>query len=237
MLRLAHISLWIGILLPASAFARETVYLKSGFSLEADSHKQQDQSLILFLGTGTLEVATDQVTRIEPIPDANRAPAGARPSESATPLEILNNAADTQGVDEDFVRSVAKVESGLRQQSFSPKGAIGLMQLMPATAAGLGVNPGEISENARGGAKYLRDLLIRYHGNSALALAAYNAGPEAVAKFGGIPPYPETERYIVLVLREYERQSKARLRALSAAPGAKAATPNVTALNKTSATR
>jgi len=115
-----------------------------------------------------------------------------------------------QGLDEDFVGSVAKVESGLRQTAISKKGAIGLMQLMPSTAAELRVNPTRAPENAKGGAMYLRDLLIRYQGNSALALAAYNAGPGAVAKFGGVPPFEETRRYIVLVLREYGRRVQAK---------------------------
>jgi soluble lytic murein transglycosylase-like protein len=126
------------------------------------------------------------------------------------PDSILNHAAYAEGLDEDFVHSVAKVESGLRQTAVSKKGAIGLMQLMPSTAAELGVDPTRAPDNAQGGAMYLRDLLIRYRGNSALALAAYNAGPGAVARFGGVPPYEETRRYVVLVLREYGRRLHAR---------------------------
>jgi soluble lytic murein transglycosylase-like protein len=82
------------------------------------------------------------------------------------------------------------------------------MQLIPSTAAELGVNANQADENARGGAKYLRTLLLRYHGDSVLALAAYNAGPGAVDKFGGVPPYEETRRYVLKVLREYERQHR-----------------------------
>jgi soluble lytic murein transglycosylase-like protein len=76
---------------------------------------------------------------------------------------------------------------------------------MPGTAASLGIDPNRAVENAQGGAMYLRSLLLRYHGNSALALAAYNAGPGAVERFGSVPPYEETRRYIVKVLREYTR--------------------------------
>jgi soluble lytic murein transglycosylase-like protein len=119
---------------------------------------------------------------------------------------LLLNAAVAQGVDAAFVRSVAKVESGLRQDAVSHKGALGLMQLMPQTALQLEVNPVQADDNALGGAKYLRQLLLQYHGDSVLALAAYNAGPRAVAKFGGVPPYAETQRYIVRVLNEYQRQ-------------------------------
>lgn len=201
--------------LAGTCSAREAVYLKSGFSLEADSHTQQDQTLVVHVGTGTLEFSASEVDRIETIPDSGPARAALTPSpEFQKPEEILNQAAENQGVDQDFVRSVAKVESGLRQEAISRKGAIGLMQLMPSTAAELGIRADQAPDNARGGAKYLRDLLIRYHANSVLALAAYNAGPGAVAKFGGVPPYPETQRYVLLVLREYERQ-KARAKTAS----------------------
>lgn len=210
-----------------SCFAREAVYLKTGFSLEVDSHTQREQTLVLQIGAGTLEFSADEVARIESIPAATVPAAINSPVESPTPKDILNRAADIQGLDEEFVRSVAKVESGLRQEAISRKGAIGLMQLMPSTAAELGVHAEQAADNARGGAKYLRDLLIRYHSNSVLALAAYNAGPEAVAKFGGLPPYPETRRYVLLVLREYERELKAKARAIPTAVGA----------NKTSATK
>jgi soluble lytic murein transglycosylase-like protein len=81
------------------------------------------------------------------------------------------------------------------------------MQLMPATASALGVNAKLAEQNAQGGAKFLRELLIRYRGNATLALAAYNAGPGAVEKYKGVPPYRETRRYIVKVLREYARQA------------------------------
>ena len=82
------------------------------------------------------------------------------------------------------------------------------MQLMPATATELGVKVNFADDNARGGAKYLRNLLLRYRGDAVLALAAYNAGPGAVAKFGGVPPYAETRRYVESVLREFARQQK-----------------------------
>jgi soluble lytic murein transglycosylase-like protein len=82
------------------------------------------------------------------------------------------------------------------------------MQLMPATASELGVEPALPQENALGGARYLRDLLLRYNGNAVLALAAYNAGPKAVSKYGGVPPYAETRQYVARVLREFLQQQK-----------------------------
>jgi soluble lytic murein transglycosylase-like protein len=228
MLRLDSTVIALGLLIAVPCVAKEAVYLKTGFSLEADSHIQRDQSLIFRVGMGTLEFAADQVMRIETVPEtplgsANRLFSG----ESKNPEEILNYAAQNQGLDQDFVRSVAKVESGLHQETVSRKGAMGLMQLMPSTAAGLGVNAAQMADNARGGAKYLRYLLIRYHGNSALALAAYNAGPDAVAKFGGVPPYPETQRYVLMVLREYERELKTKTKLNS----------RLSTANRTSATK
>ena len=123
-----------------------------------------------------------------------------------TPEILLSETALAQGMDAAFVRSVARVESGLKQASISKKGAIGLMQLMPGTAKELGVDAFRSDENARGGVQYLRSLLLRYQGDSVLALAAYNAGPGAVQRFNGLPPYLETRRYVVSVLKEYNRQ-------------------------------
>jgi soluble lytic murein transglycosylase-like protein len=113
------------------------------------------------------------------------------------------------GLRPEFVRSVAAVESAFREKAVSPKGAIGLMQLMPGTARDLGVNPHDAAENAHGGAKYLKELLLRYK-NAAdpvrLALAAYNAGPGAVDRYGTIPPYRETQQYVERVLRRYLKE-------------------------------
>ncbi len=224
--RSLNTALVLALAIAATCSAREAVYLKTGFSLEADSHTQQNQTLVFRIGTGTLEFAASDVDRIEMIPDAGSArPAVAPSPECRKPEDILNRAAESQGLDQEFVRSVAKIESGLRQEAISRKGAVGLMQLMPATAAELGIRADQAADNARGGATYLRDLLIRYHANSALALAAYNAGPGAVAKFGGVPPYPETQRYVLLVLREYERQkAKAKTASLAAAANTTSAT-------------
>lgn len=196
----------------APCWAKEAVYLKTGFSLEVDSHTQQDETLIVQIGSGSMEFPANQIDRIEVLPAESPLahPQDISSIEIESPEEILNHAAYLQGIDEEFVRSVAKVESGLRQDAVSRKGAIGLMQLMPSTAVELGVHPDQAVDNAKGGAKYLRALLVRYGGNSALALAAYNAGPEAVTKYGGIPPYAETRRYVVSVLREYQRELKAK---------------------------
>lgn len=112
--------------------------------------------------------------------------------------ELIVEHARAQGVRPDLVRAVIQVESGYNPSARSPKGAMGLMQLMPATAAGLGVTrPYDPGQNIRGGVTYLRRLLERFQNNEELALAAYNAGPEAVGRYGNrVPPYAETRDYV-----------------------------------------
>ena len=102
-----------------------------------------------------------------------------------------------------LVSAVAEVESGGNQGAQSPAGAIGVMQLMPDTAASLGVNPYDKQQNIEGGAKYLRQMLDNFGGDVKKAVAAYNAGPNAVKKYGGVPPYPETQDYVDKVLDLY----------------------------------
>ncbi len=188
-------------------FGKEVFYLTNGFTLEAQSHSQEGEMLVLRMASGTLALPSAEVGRIESVPDPPQ-PAGVSVPASfseAKPEDLLIKAANDQGLPPELVRSVAQVESGLRQDAISRKGARGLMQLMPGTAAELGVEPRLARDNALGGAKYLRDLLIQYHGDSALALAAYNAGPGAVAKFGGVPPYPETIHYVEGVLQLWQK--------------------------------
>jgi len=105
-----------------------------------------------------------------------------------------------------FVASVARAESASRTDARSPKGAIGVMQLMPGTAKELGVDPHDVRQNIEGGTKLLRDLLIQYQNDPdqvRKALAGYNAGPGAVARYGGVPPYRETQNYVEKVLKQY----------------------------------
>lgn len=106
------------------------------------------------------------------------------------------------GLDPKFVLAVIEVESGFNPSAVSPAGAIGLMQLMPETANGLGVDPWDVRQNIYGGIKYLRFQLDRFN-SAELALAAYNAGPGAVIKYGGIPPYKETIFYVDIVMSIY----------------------------------
>jgi soluble lytic murein transglycosylase-like protein len=118
------------------------------------------------------------------------------PVPAATPLELADAAADRYGLPRELVRSVMAAESGFQAQAISPKGAIGLMQLMPGTAQVLGADPFDQAQNVDAGTRYLRDLLEKYNYGLRHALAAYNAGPGAVDKYNGVPPYRETVNYI-----------------------------------------
>lgn len=122
-----------------------------------------------------------------------------------TPVEdLIMQTAYEYGVDPRLVKAIATAESDLNQDVISSVGAIGVMQLMPETAAGLGVNPYDTNENIAGGTKYLKQMLDTFDGNVPLAVAAYNAGPGAVKRYGGIPPYSETKNYVGRVMDMYQ---------------------------------
>ncbi|MBR6012888.1 MAG: lytic transglycosylase domain-containing protein [Selenomonadaceae bacterium] len=116
---------------------------------------------------------------------------------------MLTSAALKHGVDPKLVKAIAIAESDMNQDEISEVGAIGVMQLMPETAAGLGVNPYDEQENIEGGTMYLKQMLDKFDGNVSHAVAAYNAGPGAVQKYGGIPPYGETQAYVGRVMDMY----------------------------------
>ena len=122
----------------------------------------------------------------------------------STTEEIIEAAAAKYNVDANLVKAIATAESGWDQSAISPVGAIGVMQLMPETANALGVNPYDENENIEGGAKYIRQMLDTFDGNVRKAVAAYNAGPGAVKRYGGVPPYSETQNYVGRVLDLYE---------------------------------
>jgi soluble lytic murein transglycosylase-like protein len=118
--------------------------------------------------------------------------------------KLIDEAAEKQGVDKDLVREVARQESGFRPCAVSPKGAQGLMQLMPETQAQLQVSdPFDPRQNLDGGTRLLKTLLDRYHGDLSLALSAYNAGPGTVDRTGGVPDIPETKEYILSILTRF----------------------------------
>ena len=119
-------------------------------------------------------------------------------------LSMIDKVAKKHGVDEKLVRALVRQESGFNPKATSHCGAMGLMQLMPATAKGLGVTePYNPVQNVDGGVRYLKSMLNKYNGNVILALAAYNAGPGAVDKDDGVPPYKETQNYVKSILANY----------------------------------
>jgi soluble lytic murein transglycosylase-like protein len=196
--------------LPPVAFAGEYAVLASGARMHVDRHETTHDTtgdkVRLYMGDSFAEMGAAQVQRFEaddytppppPAPVAEPVLVVAVEAKPAlTPAELADRAADKYGLPHWLVRSVMRAESGFQPQVVSPKGAIGLMQLMPGTARTLGADPKDPAQNADAGARYLRDLLQLYDGALWHALAAYNAGPGAVAKYKGLPPYAETLRYI-----------------------------------------
>ena len=191
-----------------SATAGEYAVLSSGARLYAERHEDGGAKITLFTKTGFTELEAAQVLRFERddyTPPAGAAPAGYGQKVSAA--ELLDNAARKYGLPPAFVRAVAAAESGYRADAVSAKGAIGLMQLMPSTARSLGADPRIPEQNVDAGTRYLRDLLLKYGQHAYHALAAYNAGPGAVEKYHGVPPYRETQAYIHNVLRHWREQA------------------------------
>lgn len=212
--------------------AAEQVTLRNGFALRCDHHAQVEGRIRLYLSAGEdnyIEFAPGEIATFENVPDSPLpvAPASvvAPPTRaSLTPAdlrEMLTKAGTEHNLDVDLLASVVKAESGGNARAVSHAGAQGLMQLMPSTAADLGVKDSfQPDQSVRGGSAYLDALLVRYHDNLALALAAYNAGPDAVDKYHGIPPYTETRVYVARVIHEFNRRVLARetLARHSAAP-------------------
>jgi soluble lytic murein transglycosylase-like protein len=209
------------VCLAYSAFAGEYAVLHTGFRIYADRHEVVDDRIRLHTATGSMDVPAKDVARFEveeyvkpapPPPTAPVEPVTELAVPVRTPEELIDQAATVHGLRPEFVRSVAAVESAYRVDAVSPKGAIGLMQLMPGTAKDLGANPHDPAENAEAGARYLKQLLLKYADSPdpvRLALAAYNAGPGAVDKYGRrIPPYRETQAYVEKVLRKYLAEMK-----------------------------
>jgi|SRR5579871_1234670 len=195
------------------AQAGEFAVLASGGRLHIDRHQTEGSQITLFTSSGTIEMQADQVRGFEAedavaqvAPKASPDPSSSAPSQvPASPQQMADRAAAKYGLPRGLVRSVMKAESGFQPKAVSPKGAIGLMQLMPATAQNLGANAQDPEQNVDAGTRYLRDLLEKYNGALWHALAAYNAGPGAVDKYQGVPPYPETLDYVRRVEREWSR--------------------------------
>ncbi len=191
--------------------AGQIVKLQSGLTMRVDKADRDGDQVFLTVKSGVQIFSASDVLSIEAEPDPNRpaaAVAAAKPAKQETATRaMIRAAAKTHGVPVSLVQSIASVESGMKTNALSPKGAIGVMQLMPGTARQMGVDPNDVAQNIDGGTRLMRDLLARYEGDPhqlSKALAAYNAGPGAVARYQGIPPYRETRNYVKKVLGKME---------------------------------
>jgi soluble lytic murein transglycosylase-like protein len=222
------IALALGCSLPC--FAGEMAVLRNGFSIRHERRKVIGTVTRLYVnadGSSYVDVPTAEIEHFEAAPDErasySRLPASGKPgsgfglqasARNATPAidlnEVVAEASGRYRLDPDLVKSVIKAESGFNVRAVSPKGAQGLMQLMPDTASKLGVpNTFDPQANVEGGTRYLRELLERYNFDLIKALAAYNAGPRRVEQYGGLPPYYETHAYVARIVRDFNKKKVA----------------------------
>jgi Transglycosylase SLT domain len=223
-------------------FAGEVAVLRNGFSIKHESRQVVGDLTRLYVsadGSSFVDVPTAEIEHFEAVPEPasgisnaelNPLPL-ARDTREAAPAkvglaepapvdlnDVVNTASGHYRLDPDLVNSVIKAESGFHVRAVSPKGAQGLMQLMPGTASQLGVpNAFDPQANVEGGTKYLRELLERYNFDLVKALAAYNAGPQRVEQFGGVPPYYETRAYVARIVRDFNKKKIAQEKAAKAA--------------------
>jgi soluble lytic murein transglycosylase-like protein len=201
-------ALLLGVLLwaPGAVARAEIALLSSGLTLKLDGHRVEDGVVVMALrGGGEVGVPPEAVRGFVPdeVLDEVAGPA------SGDVRELAAAAARRHGLDPELVMAVVSVESAFRPQAVSPKGAQGLMQLMPGTARSLGVeDPLDPAQNLDGGARHLGQLIELYNGDLVRALAAYNAGQGAVRRHGGVPPYRETRSYVKKVLDRYQEKKK-----------------------------
>lgn len=214
--------LWT-ILLCLPAFSGEYAVLQSGFRIKIDRYEQVGSNVRLHTGpTSIIELPAAAVASFEPdeyvpppppAPTPEPQPAAPARAESKpkarTPRDMVDEAARKHGIPAEFVHLVARSESAYRQDAVSSKGAIGIMQLMPGTAAALNADPHDPEQNVEAGTRLLRELLMQYQDHPdqlRRALAAYNAGPGAVQKYNGVPPYAETRAYVNKIVEAYRRK-------------------------------
>ena len=194
--------------------AAELANLSNGFSIRHQRHEIIGAVTRLYTGADTssyIDVPTAQVASFEPAPPE---PVKVGPAAQPADLnEVIREVSRRSQLDADFIASVIRAESGGNTNAVSRKGARGLMQLMPGTADQLGVkNSFDAAENVDGGVRYLMQLLQQFNYDVAKALAAYNAGPERVAQYKGVPPYRETRAYVARIIRDYNRKKLAEMK-------------------------
>lgn len=230
--------------LSTGVFASDLAILHNGFSIRHERREVRGNMTRLYTGSSNVsyvDVATSDIERFEkddsplstvsPMPESSAASAGtsvattgsaASSLKAAQPVnldQVVKDASGKHFIDPDFISSVIHAESGFNTRAVSPKGAQGLMQLMPGTASNLGVNNAfDPTANVDGGTRYLRSLLEKYNYDVPKALAAYNAGPHRVDQYHGVPPYLETRAYVARIIREYNKKKLAEQKAAAAAP-------------------
>jgi soluble lytic murein transglycosylase-like protein len=213
------------------ALAADIAVLQNGFTIRHERREVLGSVTRLYttdVGNSYVDIPTQQIDHFEKDLTPAPAPAPPAPSAAALPLktppppktlnEMVNSASDVSNIDPDLINSVIHAESGFNPHAVSPKGARGLMQLMPKTATELGVtNSFDPNSNVQGGTKYLRELLERYNYDMVKALAAYNAGPQRVDQYHGVPPYYETRAYVAKIVRDFNKKKLAERKAAVAA--------------------
>jgi soluble lytic murein transglycosylase-like protein len=223
----AVLAVFAAAALPCSA--ADAAVLRNGFSIRHERRQVIGTITRLYIdgdNASFVDVPTAEIDHFEALPaessphelakaTAKNGPAQSQSSaqnfQPATDLnEVVRAASGTYHLDPDLVSSVIRAESGFNVRAVSPKGAQGLMQLMPQTASQLGVqNAFDPQANVEGGARYLRELLERYDFDLIKALAAYNAGPQRVEQYGGVPPYYETKAYVARIVRDFNKKKLA----------------------------
>jgi len=215
------------LLLGANALAADLAVLRNGFSIRHEKREVVGPNTRLHIGAGNwMDVPTDQIASIEPdtsLPPQAPPPA-ARPVERPPRPEVAGNpkpsafdleatvrsASQKHLIDPDLIHSIIRRESGGKSTAVSRKGAQGLMQIMPGTAAQLGLKDAfDGGANVEAGTRYFNELLTRYNGDMVRALAAYNAGPKRVDHYRGVPPYRETRSYVASIVRDFNRKKLA----------------------------
>ena len=214
---LIQLVLIFGVLVaPLFASGTDLAVLSNGFSIRHERREVIGSVTRLYLGAdrdGYVDVPTAEIDRFEK--DLSAPVAGQTPHSSQAEMnDVINTVSSRHHLDPDLINSVIHAESGFNPRAVSPKGAQGLMQLMPQTASHLGVADAfDPSANVEGGTRYLRELLERYNFDLIKALAAYNAGPQRVEQYHGVPPYYETQAYVARIIRDFNRKKLAERKA------------------------
>jgi hypothetical protein len=245
--------------------ATDVATLRNGFTIRHESRAPLGETTRLFLtadGSSFVDIPTAEIVQIEPdlnppavhentaessgtvspapLPSRPTLPTATQPTVvSSRPEDIagaVNAASGRYRIDPDLVNSVIRAESGFKVHAVSPKGAQGLMQLMPQTASNLGVsNAFDPNANVDGGTRYLRELLEKYNFDLIKALAAYNAGPHRVEQYQGVPPYRETRKYVASIVRDFNRKKIAQQKAANSLAKAQSKPKPQTAASQPSA--